>query len=173
MTRQNQSCGIQDPTCSTTWFSSWLWAVRHNGWPEKTETLKNFIRPTPRHRRRNYFLLGRAHDHGELRSWARCAFRDVYFTGIGPRQQEGRKMSKTLAIRPDRSTSSPNTRRRHPLRHDAQPPLARTCCSTKGRRAWPNFSTNLECLCFRQMQGGDVQGEINSHCSTTTPNGFW
>ncbi|MGO8765756.1 MAG: class I tRNA ligase family protein, partial [Limisphaerales bacterium] len=38
--------GRQDPDVLDTWFSSWLWPFATMGWPQQTETLKNFYPTT-------------------------------------------------------------------------------------------------------------------------------
>ncbi|EKD81924.1 MAG: hypothetical protein ACD_39C01566G0002 [uncultured bacterium] len=91
----------QDEDVLDTWFSSWLWPFSTMGWPEQTETLRQFY-PTDtlvtgpdiiffwvaRMVMAGYYFLGE------------CPFHDVYFTSI-VRDMKGRKMSKSLGNSPD------------------------------------------------------------------------
>ncbi|MBU1107071.1 MAG: valine--tRNA ligase [Candidatus Riflebacteria bacterium] len=91
----------QDEDVLDTWFSSWLWPFSTMGWPEQTETLRQFY-PTDtlvtgpdiiffwvaRMVMAGYYFVGE------------CPFHDVYFTSI-VRDMKGRKMSKSLGNSPD------------------------------------------------------------------------
>ncbi len=167
----------QDPDVLDTWFSSWLWPFATMGWPAKTETLRKFYPTTdlvtgPGH----HFFLGRAHDHGGLRIHGRRRpSRNVYFTGI-IRDKQGRKMSKSLGNSPDpldligqygADALRFGVMRSAPLGQDV---LYDEQQVELGR----NFCNKLWNACrFRQLQAGEVQGEIDAaaaHAATT--NGF-
>ena len=91
----------QDEDVLDTWFSSWLWPFSTMGWPDHTETLRQFY-PTDtlvtgpdiiffwvaRMVMAGYYFVGE------------CPFHDVYFTSI-VRDMKGRKMSKSLGNSPD------------------------------------------------------------------------
>lgn len=91
----------QDEDVLDTWFSSWLWPFSTMGWPDHTETLRQFY-PTDtlvtgpdiiffwvaRMVMAGYYFIGE------------CPFHDVYFTSI-VRDMKGRKMSKSLGNSPD------------------------------------------------------------------------
>ncbi len=154
----------QDPDVLDTWFSSWLWPFATMGWPEQTETLKKFY-PT------NdlvtgpdiiFFWVARMIMAG-YEYMGEMPFRNVYFTGI-IRDKQGRKMSKMLG-------NSPN-----PLDLIAQygadalrfgvmraAPLGQDILfDEQNVELGRNFCNKLWNACrFRQMQGGEVQGEID------------
>jgi valyl-tRNA synthetase len=92
-------------------------------------------------------------------------FKNVYFTGI-IRDKQGRKMSKTLGNSPDpleliakygADALRFGTMRSAPLGQDV-------LFDEKDVELGRNFCNKLWNACrFRQMQGGEVQGEINPH----------
>ncbi len=154
----------RDSDVLDTWFSSWLWPFATMGWPEQTETLKKFY-PT------NdlvtgpdiiFFWVARMIMAG-YEYMGEMPFRNVYFTGI-IRDKQGRKMSKMLG-------NSPN-----PLDLIAQygadalrfgvmraAPLGQDILfDEQNVELGRNFCNKLWNACrFRQMQGGEVQGEID------------
>jgi len=90
-----------------TWFSSWLWPFATMGWTgdksqdsKKPNTSDLLPDERSRHCAGDYFLLGRAHDHGRLRVHRRDAVPQRLFHRI-IRDKIGRKMSKTLGNSPD------------------------------------------------------------------------
>jgi valyl-tRNA synthetase len=153
----------QDPDVLDTWFSSWLWPFATMGWPEKTDTLKKFYPTTDLVTGPDiiFFWVARmimaGHEFmGDL------PFRNVYFTGI-IRDKQGRKMSKTLGNSPDplvliaqygADALRFGTMRSAPLGQDV-------LFDEKDVELGRNFCNKLWNACrFRQMQGGEVQGEI-------------
>jgi len=90
-----------DPDVLDTWFSSWLWPFSTLGWPEETEDLKTYY-PT------HDLITG----PDIIFFWvARMVMAGYEFTGKKPfsrvhlhgivRDEQGRKMSKTLGNSPD------------------------------------------------------------------------
>ncbi|HWV98873.1 MAG TPA: valine--tRNA ligase [Candidatus Acidoferrum sp.] len=153
----------QDPDVLDTWFSSWLWPFATMGWPEKTDDLKKFYPTTDLVTGPDiiFFWVARmimaGHEFmGEL------PFRNVYFTGI-IRDKLGRKMSKSLGNSPDpleliskygADALRFGTMRSAPLGQDV-------LFDEKDVELGRNFCNKLWNACrFRQMQGGEVQGEI-------------
>jgi valyl-tRNA synthetase len=161
----------QDPDVLDTWFSSWLWPFATMGWPEHTETLKKFYPTTDLVTGPDiiFFWVARMIMAGyEFMSEPKFAlpeampFRNVYFTGI-IRDKQGRKMSKTLGNSPDplqliaqygADALRFGTMRSAPLGQDV-------LFDEKDVELGRNFCNKLWNACrFRQMQGGEVQGEI-------------
>ncbi len=161
----------QDPDVLDTWFSSWLWPFATMGWPEPTETLKKFY-PTmdlvtgpdiiffwvARMIMAGYEFMGEpAYGLADP-----LPFRNVYFTGI-IRDKLGRKMSKSLGNSPDpleliasygADALRFGTMRSAPLGQDV-------LFDEKDVELGRNFCNKLWNACrFRQMQGGEIQGEI-------------
>jgi valyl-tRNA synthetase len=154
----------QDPDVLDTWFSSWLWPFATMGWPEQTPTLKAFY-PT------NdlvtapeiiFFWVARMIMAG-FEYMGEMPFKNVYFTGI-IRDKQGRKMSKSLGNSPDpleliakygADAVRFGTMRSAPLGQDVM-------FDEKDVELGRNFCNKLWNACrFRQMQGGEVQGEID------------
>lgn len=163
---------IQDSDVLDTWFSSWLWPFATMGWPEQTETLKKFYPTTDLVTGPDiiFFWVARMIMAGyEFMSEPQFGlpdampFRNVYFTGI-IRDKQGRKMSKTLGNSPDpldliarygADALRFGTMRSAPLGQDV-------LFDEKDVELGRNFCNKLWNACrFRQMQGGEVQGEIN------------
>ena len=173
-------CGLEAPTGEgwtqdsdvlDTWFSSWLWPFATMGWPENTETLKKFYPTTDLVTGPDiiFFWVARMIMAGyEFMGDAKFAlpdampFQNVYFTGI-IRDKQGRKMSKTLGNSPDplvliaqygADALRFGTMRSAPLGQDV-------LFDEKDVELGRNFCNKLWNACrFRQMQGGEVQGEI-------------
>jgi len=173
-------CGLEAPTGEgwtqdgdvlDTWFSSWLWPFATMGWPEHTETLKKFYPTTDLVTGPDiiFFWVARMIMAGyEFMGDAKFAlpdampFQNVYFTGI-IRDKQGRKMSKTLGNSPDplvliaqygADALRFGTMRSAPLGQDV-------LFDEKDVELGRNFCNKLWNACrFRQMQGGEVQGEI-------------
>jgi valyl-tRNA synthetase len=154
----------QDPDVLDTWFSSWLWPFATMGWPEPTETLKKFYPTTDLVTGPDiiFFWVARMIMAGyEL--MGDLPFRNVYFTGI-IRDKLGRKMSKSLGNSPDAldliakygaDALRFGTMRSAPLGQDV-------LFDEKDVELGRNFCNKLWNACrFRQMQGGEVQGEID------------
>ncbi len=154
----------QDPDVLDTWFSSWLWPFATMGWPEQTETLKKFYPTTDLVTAPEiiFFWVARMIMAG-YEYMSELPFRNVYFTGI-IRDKQGRKMSKMLGNSPDpldliakygADAVRFGTMRSAPLGQDVM-------FDEKDVELGRNFCNKLWNACrFRQMQGGEVQGEID------------
>jgi valyl-tRNA synthetase len=159
----------QDPDVLDTWFSSWLWPFATMGWPEQTDTLKKFYPTTDLVTGPDiiFFWVARMIMAG-YEYMGDLPFRNVYFTGI-IRDKQGRKMSKTLGNSPDpldliarfgADALRFGTMRSAPLGQDV-------LFDEKDVELGRNFCNKLWNACrFRQMQGGDVEGEINPQLLT-------
>jgi len=171
--RKLEALGLeQDPDVLDTWFSSWLWPFATMGWPKQTETLKKFYPTTDlvtgpdiiffwvaRMIMAGYEFMGEP----QFGLPDALPFQNVYFTGI-IRDKQGRKMSKTLGNSPDpielitkygADALRFGTMRGAPLGQDVM-------FDEKDVELGRNFCNKLWNACrFRQMQGGEVQGEIN------------
>ncbi|MFN7138433.1 MAG: valine--tRNA ligase [Limisphaerales bacterium] len=153
----------QDPDVLDTWFSSWLWPFATMGWPEQTETLKKFYPTTDLVTGPDiiFFWVARMIMAG-YEYMGDLPFKNVYFTGI-IRDKQGRKMSKTLGNSPDpleliakygADALRFGTMRSAPLGQDV-------LFDEKDVELGRNFCNKLWNACrFRQMQGGEVEGEI-------------
>lgn len=154
----------QDPDVLDTWFSSWLWPFATMGWPDKTDTLKKFYPTTDLVTGPDiiFFWVARMIMAG-YEFMGELPFRNVYFTGI-IRDKLGRKMSKSLGNSPDpldliakygADALRFGTMRSAPLGQDV-------LFDEKDVELGRNFCNKLWNACrFRQMQGGEVQGEID------------
>jgi len=91
----------QDPDVLDTWASSWLWPMSVFGWPENTTDLQHYYPTSTLVTAADiiFFWVARMIMAG-LETTGKIPFSDVYFNGI-VRDQEGRKMSKTLGNSPD------------------------------------------------------------------------
>jgi valyl-tRNA synthetase len=153
----------QDSDVLDTWFSSWLWPFATMGWPESTATLKKFYPTTDLVTGPDiiFFWVARMIMAG-YEYMHEMPFKNVYFTGI-IRDKQGRKMSKTLGNSPDpleliakygADALRFGTMRGAPLGQDV-------LFDEKDVELGRNFCNKLWNACrFRQMQGGEVQGEI-------------
>ena len=154
----------QDPDVLDTWFSSWLWPFATMGWPEKTPTLNRFYPTSALVTGPDiiFFWVARMIIAG-FEFMDEKPFGHVYFTGI-IRDKQGRKMSKSLGNSPDpldliAKYGADALRfgiiRSAPLGQDL---LFDEQHIELGR----NFCNKLWNACrFRQMQGGEVQGELD------------
>ncbi len=159
----NKQAFTQDPDVLDTWFSSWLWPFATMGWPAETETLKKFYPTTDLVTGPDiiFFWVARMIMAG-YEFMGDLPFNNVYFTGI-IRDKQGRKMSKTLGNSPDpldliarygADALRFGTMRSAPLGQDV-------LFDEKDVELGRNFCNKLWNACrFRQMQGGEVQGEI-------------
>ena len=155
---------IQDEDVLDTWFSSWLWPFATMGWPEQTPTLKKFYPTSDLVTGPDiiFFWVARMIMAG-YEFMGDLPFRNVYFTGI-IRDKLGRKMSKSLGNSPDpleliakygADALRFGTMRSAPLGQDV-------LFDEKDVELGRNFCNKLWNACrFRQMQGGEVQGEID------------
>jgi valyl-tRNA synthetase len=160
----------QDPDVLDTWFSSWLWPFATMGWPEQTPTLKKFYPTTDLVTGPDiiFFWVARMIMAG-YEFMGDLPFRNVYFTGI-IRDKLGRKMSKSLGNSPDpleliakygADALRFGTMRSAPLGQDV-------LFDDKDVELGRNFCNKLWNACrFRQMQGGDVQAEIDPRLLTS------
>jgi valyl-tRNA synthetase len=160
----------QDPDVLDTWFSSWLWPFATMGWPEQTPALKKFYPTTDLVTGPDiiFFWVARMIMAG-YEFMGELPFRNVYFTGI-IRDKLGRKMSKSLGNSPDpleliakygADALRFGTMRSAPLGQDV-------LFDEKDVELGRNFCNKLWNACrFRQMQGGEVQAEIDPRLLTT------
>jgi len=159
----------QSPDVLDTWCSSWLWPFATMGWPEQTETLKRFYPTTDLVTAPDiiFFWVARMIMAG-YEYMGDLPFRNVYFTGI-IRDKLGRKMSKSLGNSPDpleliarygADALRFGTMRSAPLGQDV-------LFDEKDVELGRNFCNKLWNACrFRQLQGGEVQGEIRPELLT-------
>ncbi|MEQ2008483.1 MAG: valine--tRNA ligase [Limisphaerales bacterium] len=161
----------QDPDVLDTWFSSWLWPFATMGWTgdkasdANAPTLRAFYPTTDLVTGPDiiFFWVARMIMAG-YEYMGDLPFKNVYFTGI-IRDKQGRKMSKTLGNSPDpleliakygADALRFGTMRSAPLGQDV-------LFDEKDVELGRNFCNKLWNACrFRQMQGGEVQGEINA-----------
>ncbi len=160
----------QDPDVLDTWFSSWLWPFATMGWTgdketdARNETLKKFYPTTDLVTGPDiiFFWVARMIMAG-YEYMGEMPFRNVYFTGI-IRDKQGRKMSKSLGNSPDpldliarygADALRFGTMRSAPLGQDI-------LFDEQNVELGRNFCNKLWNACrFRQMQGGESEGEIN------------
>ena len=161
---------VQDNDVLDTWFSSWLWPFATMGWPEHTATLKKFYPTTDLVTGPDiiFFWVARMIMAGH-EYMGTLPFRNVYFTGI-IRDKLGRKMSKSLGNSPDpleliakygADALRFGTMRGAPLGQDV-------LFDDKDVELGRNFCNKLWNACrYRQMQGGEAEGEIDPLRLTT------
>ncbi len=154
----------QDSDVLDTWFSSWLWPFATMGWPEKTDTLAKFYPTTDLVTGPDiiFFWVARMIIAG-FEWMGELPFKNVYFTSI-IRDKQGRKLSKSLGNSPDpldliaqfgADALRFGTMRSAPLGQDVT-------YDEKNVELGRNFCTKLwNAVRFRQMQGGESEGEIN------------
>ena len=154
----------QDTDVLDTWFSSWLWPFATMGWPEMTPTLRKFYPTTDLVTGPDiiFFWVARMIMAG-YEYMGEMPFQNVYFTGI-IRDKQGRKMSKSLGNSPDpldliakfgADALRFGVMRSAPIGQDI-------LFDEQNVELGRNFCNKLWNACrFRQMQGGEVQGEIN------------
>jgi len=155
---------VQDPDVLDTWFSSWLWPFATMGWPDRTASLSAFYPTVDLVTGPDiiFFWVARMIMAG-YEFMGDLPFRNVYFTGI-IRDKQGRKMSKSLGNSPDpleliakygADALRFGTMRSAPLGQDV-------LFDEKDVELGRNFCNKLWNACrFRQMQGGEVQSEID------------
>ena len=170
----NDAGFTQDPDVLDTWFSSWLWPFATMGWPEQTATLKKFYPTTDLVTGPDiiFFWVARMIMAG-YEYMGEMPFKNVYFTGI-IRDKQGRKMSKSLGNSPDpldliakygADALRFGVMRAAPLGQDI-------LFDEQNVELGRNFCNKLWNACrFRQMQGGEVQGEIDP--KLLTPDDKW
>jgi valyl-tRNA synthetase len=160
----------QDPDVLDTWFSSWLWPFATMGWTgdkaqdSNNPTLQAFYPTTDLVTGPDiiFFWVARMIMAG-YEYMGDLPFRNVYFTGI-IRDKQGRKMSKSLGNSPDpldliakygADALRFGVMRAAPLGQDI-------LFDEQNVELGRNFCNKLWNACrFRQMQGGEVQGEID------------
>ena len=166
----------RDPDVLDTWFSSWLWPFATMGWKgDKTvdadnPSLQRFYPTTDLVTGPDiiFFWVARMIMAGYT-FMGDLPFRNVYFTGI-IRDKQGRKMSKTLGNSPDpleliekygADALRFGTMRSAPLGLDV-------LFDEKDVELGRNFCNKLWNACrFREMQGGEMEGEIDPMRLTT------
>ncbi len=166
----------QDPDVFDTWFSAWLWPFATMGWTgdkevdAKNETLAAFYPTSDLVTGPDiiFFWVARMIMAG-FEYMGEMPFRNVYFTGI-IRDKQGRKMSKSLGNSPDpldliakfgADALRLGVMRSAPLGQDI-------LFDEKNVELGRNFCTKLwNAARFRQMQGGEREGEIRSALFTS------
>jgi valyl-tRNA synthetase len=162
---------VQDPDVLDTWFSSWLWPFATMGWEmdkareDLPATLKAFYPTTDLVTGPDiiFFWVARMIMAG-YEYMGELPFKNVYYTGI-IRDKQGRKMSKSLGNSPDPldliATYGADALRFGIMR---SAPLGQDILfDEKNVELGRNFCTKLwNAARFRQMQGGELEGEINS-----------
>ncbi len=164
----------QDPDVLDTWFSSWLWPFATMGWPEKTDMLEKFYPTTDLVTGPDiiFFWVARMIMAG-YEYMGEMPFRNVYFTGI-IRDKQGRKMSKSLGNSPDPldliGKYGADALRFGIMR--SAPQGQDLLFDEQSVELGRNFCNKLWNACrFRQMQGGESEGEINT--SRLTSDDKW
>jgi valyl-tRNA synthetase len=140
------------------------------GWPEKTDTLAKFYPTTDLVTGPDiiFFWVARMIMAG-FEYMGELPFRNVYFTGI-IRDKQGRKMSKSLGNSPDPldliAKYGADALRFGVMR--SAPLGADILFDEKNVELGRNFCTKLwNAARFRQMQGGETEGEITTALLST------
>src|SRR5262249_31687989 len=162
---------VQDTDVLDTWCSSWLWPFATMGWtgdPARdgaNTTLRTFYPTSDLVTAPDiiFFWVARMIMAG-YEYMGEMPFRNVYYTGI-IRDKQGRKMSKSLGNSPDPLqliTQYGADALRFGVMRSA--PLGQDILyDEKQVELGRNFCNKLWNACrFRQMQGGTVQGEIET-----------
>ena len=157
---------VQDPDVLDTWASSWLWPFATMGWPEKTPPLQKFYPTSALVTGPDiiFFWVARMIIAG-YEYMGEKPFGHVYFTGI-IRDKQGRKMSKSLGNSPDPldliAKYGADALRFGIIR---SAPLGQDLLFDEQQiELGRNFCNKLWNACrFRQMQDGQVQGEIDAN----------
>ncbi len=150
----------QDPDVLDTWFSAWLWAFATMDEPTRAKFYPTSVLVTAPEI--IFFWVARMIFAG-FEYTGQMPFRHVYFTGI-IRDKLGRKMSKSLGNSPDpldliakygADALRLGIMRSAPLGQDI-------IFDEQHVELGRNFCNKLWNACrFRQMQGGETQGEID------------
>ena len=167
---------VQDPDVLDTWFSSWLWPFATMGWTgdpavdAQNPTLRKFYPTTDLVTAPDiiFFWVARMIMAG-YEYLGEMPFRNVYFTGI-IRDKQGRKMSKSLGNSPDPldliAQFGADALRFGIMR--SAPQGQDLLFDEQQIELGRNFCNKLWNACrFRQMQGGEVQAEINPSLLTS------
>ncbi len=155
----------QDPDVLDTWFSSWLWPFATMDEKTRAKFYPTTVLVTAPEIL--FFWVARMIMSG-FEYTGRKPFRDVYLTGI-VRDAKGRKMSKSLGNSPDPldliSQYGADALRFGVMR---SAPLGQDLLfDEKQVELGRNFCTKLWNACrFRQMQGGEFEGEIRPELLT-------
>jgi valyl-tRNA synthetase len=157
---------VRDTDVFDTWFSSWLWPFATMGWPDRTDTLAKFYPTADLVTGPDiiFFWVARMIMAG-YEYMGELPFRNVYFTGI-IRDKQGRKMSKSLGNSPDAleliAKYGADALRFGTMR--SAPQGQDVLFDEKDVELGRNFCNKLWNACrFRQMQGGEVQGELDAN----------
>ncbi len=156
----------QDPDVLDTWFSSWLWAYETMDPPTRKKFYPTSVLVTGPDI--IFFWVARMIFAG-FEYMHDLPFREVYYTGI-IRDKQGRKMSKSLGNSPNPldliATFGADALRFGVMR---SAPLGQDILfDEQNVELGRNFANKLWNACrFRQMQGGEAEGEIEARLLTS------